>query len=194
MAAPDIKAIIFDCFGVIYSGNTQTLISLCPEDRVDDLKSVNKQYDYGWLTHEEFIEAIALIVGKSVEELREYIKNMHVRDEVLVAYIQQLRASGYKIGLLSNVGETTIERLFTAAELDGWFDDVLLSYKVHVAKPEPAIFAMAAERLGLQPGECVMIDDSGENVDGAIAAGMKAIRYEDLHQLKHDLTALLKGE
>lgn len=194
MAAPDIKAIIFDCFGVIYSGSAQTLFNLSPEDRSGQILNVTRQYDHGWLTHEEFIEAIATIVDKSKQEISDYINKMHVRDETIVNYAKELKAANYKIGLLSNVGETTMEKLFTPEELATIFDDVLLSYEVHLAKPEPAIFAMAADRLHLQPAECVMIDDSQSNIDGAIAAGMKAIRYEDLHQLKRDLTTLLEGE
>lgn len=194
MAAPDIKAVIFDCFGVIYSGSAQTLFNLCPEDCSEQILSVTRQYDYGWLTNKEFVEALSLIIGKSPDEIREYINKMHVRDESVVNYVKELRAANYKVSMLSNVGETTMEKLFTADELTEIFNDVLLSYKIHIAKPDPEIFVMAAERLGLQPTECVMIDDSQQNIDGAIAAGMKAVRYDDLHQLKRDLSVMLKGE
>ena len=55
-----------------------------------------------------------------------------------------------------------------------------------MAKPEPAIFHLASERLGVAPGECVFVDDLDENVDAARGVGMRAVLYrvdkgDDLH-------------
>ncbi len=56
-----------------------------------------------------------------------------------------------------------------------------------VTKPHPQIYELMAERLSLQPEECLMIDDLPENAAGADAAGMQAMVYGNLFDLKSDL-------
>ena len=54
---------------------------------------------------------------------------------------------------------------------------MVLSYAEHVAKPSREAFELAADRLGVSPGQCVMIDDRLDNCSGAEAAGMRAILH-----------------
>ena len=67
------------------------------------------------------------------------------------------------------------------------FDEVVVSADVGIAKPEPRIYAIAAQRLGLPAADCVFVDDLEPNVDAARAAGMHAIHFriergDDLEQ------------
>ena len=78
-----------------------------------------------------------------------------------------------RLGLLSNAGSGGTERL-TAAGVAALFDDVVCSGDVGLAKPDPAIYRLAAKRLGVAPAECVFVDDMERNVMGARAAGMRA--------------------
>ena len=57
------------------------------------------------------------------------------------------------------------------------FDDIVCSAEVGMAKPEPAIYELAAERLGLEPRECVFVDDLDTNVDAARQVGMQAVLF-----------------
>ena len=102
-----------------------------------------------------------------------------MRNSELIAMIHTLRQRypAIKIGLLSNVGSDTIERLFAPDELRHLFDAVVLSYAEHVAKPSREAFELAADRLGVPPSQCVMIDDRLDNCSGAEAAGMRAILH-----------------
>lgn len=118
-------------------------------------------------------------------------RKQHVRNEALVAYVKQLHPR-YRIGLLSNVGRGFIDDLFTQSELDELFETVVLSNEVGLAKPSPDIFRLTAERLGLSTDECVMIDDSINNIDGAKAVGMQGIVYQSLRQMTAELDVLLK--
>ena len=82
----------------------------------------------------------------------------------------------YKISVLSNADVSLRGRL----ERDGihhFFDDIVVSAEVGMAKPEPAIFCLAVERLGLAPGECVFVDDWDKNVEAAREVGMQALLY-----------------
>ena len=99
--------------------------------------------------------------------------------------VRRLR-SFYKLSVLSNADLTLRGRL----ERDGLhdlFDDVVISAEVAMAKPEPAIFRLAVERLGLAPEECVFVDDWDQNVDAAREVGLRAVLHradkgDDLEQ------------
>lgn len=53
------------------------------------------------------------------------------------------------------------------------FDDVVVSADVGLAKPDPAIFRLAADRLGVTSEACLMIDDQPQHIEGARAAGLR---------------------
>lgn len=171
-----VRGIIFDCFGVLYGGSFGTLTSMCPKDKLADLHDLNKQVDYGYITTAEYAAQVAELLSVSVDDIFTIFKTEHVRNVELVEYLKTLRPS-YKTGLLSNVGTDTMDTLFPPEERAELFDAVVLSYQEGVAKPGKEAFDLAAERLGLPPEECVMIDDLADNVEGAELAGMQAIRH-----------------
>lgn len=110
-------------------------------------------------------------------------------DQQLLGYIDQLRQK-YKISMVSNLTAETYERLIVP--IKEHFDDVVISSLVGVAKPDPEIYTLAAKRLGVEPNECVFIDDHDYRVEGALAAGMQGIVYESFDQMKTDLIKLLE--
>jgi len=90
------------------------------------------------------------------------------------ALIDRLRAAKrVKLGLLSNANRGFTERL-RARGVAALFDDVVVSADVGLAKPDRAIFHLAAGRLGARPAACLMIDDQIQHVEGARAAGLRA--------------------
>lgn len=171
-----IRGIIFDCFGVLYGGSLSLLESLAPEGRRDEVTDVNSQKDYGFISYEEYLEQVGEIIGKTPQEIEAIMRMKHVRNSELVDFIASLRGT-CKVAMLSNIGDTMIEQLFPANELDRLFDVVVLSHNEGVAKPNPIIFELTAERLGLKPEECVMIDDIPSNCEGAQIAGMQSIQH-----------------
>jgi putative hydrolase of the HAD superfamily len=98
-------------------------------------------------------------------------------DAEMRALVERLRAGNrVKLGMLSNADRGWTERL--RARGGRLFDDVVASGDVGVAKPDPAIFRLAAKRLGVDPDACLMIDDQAQHVDGARAAGLRAHLHE----------------
>lgn len=172
-----IRGIIFDCFGVLYEGSISTLRRLCPPEKLDELDDLNKQTDYGYITTDEYIEGLARLLGKPSDEVASLVSHSHVRNQPLIDEVQRLKGEGYVLAMLSNVGNGSIERLFPGDQLTELFDVVVLSYKEHMVKPHPAIFTLTAERMGLAPGQCVMIDDLATNCEGAEVAGMISIQH-----------------
>ncbi len=171
-----IQGIIFDCFGVLYGGSLSLLASLAPHDRQREIIDINSQKDYGFISYANYLGQIGEIVGKTPEEVDEIIQRKHVRNDELIEFVASLRGK-YKVALLSNIGDTVIEQLFSKEELERLFDVVVLSHNEGLAKPNPAIFSLTAERMGLTAGECVMIDDIESNCDGAEIAGMYSILH-----------------
>lgn len=113
-------------------------------------------------------------------------------DTEMRALIDRLRAARrIKLGLLSNANRGWTER-FRARGVADFFDDVVVSADVGLAKPDPAIFRLAAERLGVVPEACLMIDDQAQHVEGARAAGLRAHLHEPTRL--RELIARLESE
>src|SRR5262245_33524364 len=97
----------------------------------------------------------------------------------------------YKVSILSNADASLRWRLEHEVGIHHLFDDIVCSAEVGMAKPEPAVFRLAAERLSVVPEQCVFIDDWHRNVDAAREVGMCAV----LHRVDkgHDLRAQLEA-
>ena len=170
-----IRGIIFDCFGVLYGGSLETLASQAPPDRRLEVHDMNSAKDYGYINYQEYLEQVGVIIGATPERVDAIMREHHVPNQALIDYAVSLKGK-YKTALLSNIGDQIMDRLFDG-KVDDFFTTVILSYREGIAKPNPDIFRLAAERLGLAPEECIMIDDIESNCDGARAAGMQAILH-----------------
>jgi putative hydrolase of the HAD superfamily len=97
-------------------------------------------------------------------------------EERLISAVRAARAAGVRTGLISNSWGTSI---YDPEALEDLFDVAIISGEVGLHKPQPEIYLLAAERLGLEPEECVFVDDLRENVRGAEAVGMTAVLHRD---------------
>ena len=96
-------------------------------------------------------------------------------------------AGSYKLSILSNADLTLRNRLEREMKIRHLFDDIVCSAEVGLAKPEPGIYTMAAQRLGVAPADCVFVDDLDTNVEAARGVGMQAVLFrtdkgDDLRQ------------
>jgi epoxide hydrolase-like predicted phosphatase len=112
-------------------------------------------------------------------------------EEPMFEALRRARAAGLKTGLISNSwGRGRYERsLF--AEL---FDGVVISGEVGLHKPQPQIFELGAERVGLSPSRCVFVDDLRENCEGAEAVGMVPVLHRGVDETLVRLEDLLELE
>jgi HAD superfamily hydrolase (TIGR01509 family) len=188
-----IRALFFDCFEVLYIRADQLYFSKFPAI-YDELHDLNKQADHGFIDRQTYITAVSKLTGVGETETVRAFSQEYMLNRPLISYIQHDLKPNYKIGLLTNIGRGWIQDFFDEHQLNGFFDEVIISSQEGITKPNPLIFERAAEHLGLSPDECVMIDDRQENCEGARAAGMKALKFIDLLALKRDLEGLLKGD
>lgn len=187
-----IKAIIFDCFGVLTTDTWRAFVdSLPPEVNSTRARELNRQLDSGLITHAEFKYQIFELTGRAPIEVEKLLDNEVVKNTPLLEYIAELKNQGYKIGMLSNIASSWItDSLLTESEAE-LFDEMVLSYQVGMAKPDPRIFLLICEKLGVATTESVMIDDISGYCEAARTEGLSAVTYKDNAQLKADLTKIL---
>jgi HAD superfamily hydrolase (TIGR01509 family) len=188
-----IKAVIFDNFGVIYPqamgkffDEHYELFKSSPEV----LDRLNYQIDLGEITRKEFFEGLSKVSGIPALQLLKAIDRQMIQDSNLVEIIKKLK-SKYKIGLISNAGKEEIAVMYRDG-LDKLFDTMVVSYEVGVTKPSPAIYRECTKRLSVEPDECLFVDDSQTNLDGAQKVGMEVLPYPEFGKIPDELEKLIK--
>jgi epoxide hydrolase-like predicted phosphatase len=110
------------------------------------------------------------------------------RAEDMVGVLRRVRAAGIKTALLSNSWGLDYPR-------EGWdelFDVTVISGEVGMRKPEPEIYRLCADRLGVPASACVFVDDLAPNVKGAAEVGMVGVLHRTYDETVGELEVLLE--
>lgn len=182
-----IKAVIFDCFGVLVRDGW---LPFCEKhfghdtELREQARATNWRVNTGHITYDEYIAENAKLAGIDEKQARAEIES-NLPNDALFELIKELKPD-YKVAVLSNAAENWLEHLFgrDRAQL---FDATLLSYEIQAMKPDPIMYETIAERLDVTPSECLFIDDQQRYCEGAQAIGMEAICYQDNAQLTKKL-------
>jgi epoxide hydrolase-like predicted phosphatase len=118
----------------------------------------------------------------------EYLGTLNVE---LASYFGSLRERGYRTAILSNSFVGAREREEAAYGFGGLCDFIVYSHEVGIQKPDPRIYALTCERLGLAPEAVAFLDDSAPIIEAASEFGMKAVRFVDNARAIGDIEALL---
>jgi HAD superfamily hydrolase (TIGR01509 family) len=186
-------AIIFDFFGVIGISTYQMVVEdiSLNDTQKTALTDLHRAFDHGFMGEPEFMKEYASILQLPyVDFIERYYKAQEkfTASRAMLGLVEELKQT-YKVGLLSNVGKESYEDFIKPIE--GVFDAVVVSYSAFVAKPDVAAFEYIANELGVSPGDCIMIDDTYQNCEGARAAGMEAIVHTSYADTKQQLAHLL---
>ncbi|MBR5230753.1 MAG: HAD family phosphatase [Clostridia bacterium] len=138
--------------------------------------------DEGVYHAEEAAEKIAALAGDSnlKEPLLHFMLHFAEQMELLppAHLIPQLKRMGKKLYIISNYGaETFAATKKQFPQLFSQFDGMVVSAHEKLLKPDRRIYDLLCSRYGLDPAECVFIDDLAANVQGAVDAGFKGIHY-----------------
>lgn len=188
-----IKAIIFDCFGVLTTDSWRAFTATLPPDQRDRASELNRAYDAGMISLAEFLQGIQEATGRQPDLIENLLDNDIVKNTALLKYIAELKPH-YKIGMISNIATNWVREKLLTPEEQQLFNDMVFSYEVRVAKPDPRIFHLATQRLGVEANECVFIDDIDRYCEVATEVGMRAIVYQDFGQMQADLTEILNDK
>lgn len=192
-----MRAVIFDCFGVLYVDPSHAFY----ERHVDNyeplrprLMELNTQNDRGLISQRQWHQQVAELTNLPLDMVAQDIEALHARNDDLVAYVSELKSRGVRVGMLSNIGPGGMDRFFSLEQRQRLFDAVVLSGEERIAKPNPAIYRLMAERVEVPISQCLMLDDSRDNCAGADGAGMHAVHYLSNVQAKREIEAWLDHE
>ena len=197
-----VRAVIFDFGGVLVRMvDDRPRLRLAeqlglPLSQLDDLVFFSdsaQRASRGEISVGMHWEAVRQTLGIRPEDMPGFLEQYWSADDVnwqLLDYIRDLHPR-YKVGLLSNAWNDLRQTLHTRWDIDGLFDELIISAEVKLVKPDPTIFHLAVDRLGVQPGETVFIDDIAENVEAARKEGLIAIHYQDTQKAFDELNQYL---
>jgi putative hydrolase of the HAD superfamily len=148
-----------------------------------------RKLETGELEPEEFEPRFGALLGVAdADGLIERLFAGLDPDETMISAVRAARDAGVRTGLISNSWGMGIYDRGAPTEL---FDAAVISGEVGLHKPQPEIFLMACERLGVEPGSSVFVDDLRENCAGAEAVGMTAVLHRDAAETVARLEELL---
>jgi len=209
----NFQAVIWDFGGVITSSpfeafNRYETANGLPENFIRSINSTNPD-DNAWALFERSeIDAAAFDTAflQEAEARGHSVRGADVlallagdvRPE-MVAVLDRLKADGYRIACITNNVKTgsgagmarNIEKAEEIQQVLARFEHVIESSVVGVRKPDPAIYLMACDKLGVEPQDCVFLDDLGINLKPARALGMATIKVAAAAPAIDELEGLL---
>ena len=151
------------------------------------------EVDRGTLLPEEVVRRVARRTGIAEHDLARMVDTVPaslVPFPDSVAFLYRLKASGHPLYCLSNMGHASIEYLERTQSFFEVFSGRVISCRLKLCKPEPAIFEHALKTYGLQARDTVFIDDVEKNVAAAATLGIHPIHFKSLGQCERELLAL----
>lgn len=208
MSGSEIKAIIFDMDGCLVDSEPLSLEAVAAEMRASGLLEATADH-----VREQYLGISIATIRREVEE-RLGLASLEgfgerVEDRLFEAYKAGLRRIDGVLDLLSVLDRagiavaiatgSSVRRLEKTLEMSGlaprFFDRGFSADQVRHGKPAPDLFLLAAQKLGVHPTECAVLEDSPHGIQGAVAAGMRAIGFvggSHLKGRKRSQTVLLR--
>jgi 2-haloacid dehalogenase len=203
-SAPDtgITAVVFDLGGVLLEWNPRRLYRRLFGEDVKGMERFlaevvgpdwNERQDAGRSWDEATAEAIASHPGHAalIRAYREHWEEM--LGEALtdsVAILDELRGTGLRLFALTNWSQYTFHYALARYPFLQWFEDIVVSGREGVVKPDPSIFRLLLSRFGIEASHSVFIDDTPKNVQAASLLGFRAIHFCNALQLRRDVASL----
>ena len=194
-----IKNIVFDFGGVLIDWNPRYLYrSYFAGDKERMEWFLQNVCTYPWNIQMDggkpFAEGVAELTALH-PEWAEAIGVYHTRWAEMIggevegtaSLIKRLKAAGYRVFGLTNWSMETYPLIRDNYEVFSLFEGVVVSGEEHLLKPDGKIYRCLLERYSLEAAESVFLDDNADNVAGAEAVGMEAVRFVDAQQAEAEL-------
>lgn len=193
-----IRHIVFDIGKVLIHYDPELAFADLIADRAERLHFLsaicspqwNIEQDRGrsWREAEDLLIAAHPAHEKHIRAFRANWHKMvpHALDES-VEILNRLMAEGHDVTMLTNFAADTFKEAQLRFAFLSQTRGVTVSGEIGLLKPQREIYEAHARNFGLEPAATLFIDDSAENVQGAIAAGWQAVLFEDAQKLRADL-------
>jgi putative hydrolase of the HAD superfamily len=206
-----IEAVISDFGGVLTTPLLHTFAAIQEEDALDagDLGGALRriaetdgahplyELECGRMTERDFMDRLRAQLredlGRDVA-LRAFAERYFAGlrpNEPMLSLLGELRERGYRLALLTNNVREWEARWRAMLPVDELFEVVVDSAFVGVRKPDPAIYRLTCDRLGVGPERCVFVDDVEVNCTAAAELGMTAVHFRDTAQAIAEFRAAL---
>jgi putative hydrolase of the HAD superfamily len=193
--------VVFDLGGVVVRWQPDELIAAVfddPDLRLRVRREIINHADWlaldrGVLSKSEAVVRAAQRTGLDeavVEDFLDRVPSALTPVADTVALMRRVRAHGHRLYCLSNMQHASIVYLQSAHDYWDVFEGAVISSRIKLIKPEPAIYAHLLETYKLRADETVFIDDTAVNLPPAQALGIRTIRFEDPVQCERALRAL----
>jgi putative hydrolase of the HAD superfamily len=197
----DLKAVIFD-YGEVLSEPPdpqahRNLLALSgvEEEQFEKAYWAHRlDYDADILNGQTYWQTIARDTGVSftgaqIEKLMEQDAIMWMNlNPAMLAWIPRIKQAGYRLGILSNMGDGVLSYMRRSFQWLSMFDHLTWSCELGVVKPDPAIYLHTVKKLGVAPDQALFIDNLERNIVGAEAVGLHAALFQNVEQLQSDLS------
>jgi epoxide hydrolase-like predicted phosphatase len=199
MAEPELRGLLVDFGGVLTTNIWESFDAFCENEGLErgtvlelfrgdgEALALLRSLERGAVTDSEFEHDFGEILGVRPEGLIDRLFGGLAPEQAMIDAVTAARTAGIRTGLISNSWGTGI---YERAPLR-IFDATVISGDVGLHKPQPEIYELGAERIGVPATACVFVDDLRENVTGAEAVGMTAILHRDPAETIQELERLL---
>ncbi len=185
-----ISAVLFD-YGLVLTGpadptawaRMQEIAGVDEERFAAAYWAPRHAYDRGTHTGAEYWREVGQHAGVELDDaqvtalIEQDTALWTVVNQPMVDWAMRLQSAGTKTGILSNLGDAMTAGVLGKMDWLEGFDHKVFSHTLKLAKPEAAIYAHAAEGLGVAPQRILFVDDRADNCAGGRAAGMHVIQY-----------------
>jgi putative hydrolase of the HAD superfamily len=196
------RAVIFD-YGMVLTGkpdaaahDAMVRITGLSADQFENFYWADRHaYDEGKLNGIQFWQKLARDANLSLSEAeidelnRQDARMWTTQNPAMLAWQRDLKTAGILTAILSNMGDSVLEKIKRDFRWIDDFDVLVWSYQLHMAKPDAAIYHHTLKGLGTRPEETLFIDDKRVNIEAAQALGMKGFEFTTVAQLRSDLAA-----
>jgi putative hydrolase of the HAD superfamily len=203
---PNYKAVLFDIGGVLTHSPVTRIKQFCAEEGIcDEVRTAIfgpedgpwSRFERSQLTRDEFGEEFTRHIANCNTKttgpvfMEWFFQGFGERPE-MVGVVKHLRGK-VKLGAITNnvSRDEPAQQRTSGIDLPSLFEVVVESAIVGYRKPEPEIFRIACEQLGIEPPEAVFLDDLGANLKGARVLGMHTIKVDDTLSAIDELEAAL---
>jgi len=158
----------------------------------DRARSLLFELELGRIEEHEFARGLAVALGLGDGRAETLIEDLWADigpDEAMIDAVARFREAGVRTGLISNSWGTALK--YETDLMDRLFDTAVISHLVGMRKPDPEIYELAAERIGLPFSELVFVDDLKGNLKPARELGIATVHHTSAEETIPQLEELL---
>lgn len=211
LGAPSIDTVVVDYGGVLTNPLVETLVAfaervgLSAEAIADAFMAATQRYgntpmaalEVGEITERQMAERLLAELPPSAQKalagrpFGELWFQGRTPNQPFLDFLRELRAAGYRLVLLTNNVREWEQRWRAQIPVDELFELVVNSAHEGVRKPQPEIYQILFDRLGVSPARCLFVDDTEENCRTARELGMRIVWFVDTATVVREIREIL---